>query len=426
MNLLCALATLCPLPAVSPSSDELTLAVLEKLRDEIMKDVEELRGLEFKKPVAVEIASKDELLAYAEERNDDAIGAEAQEADTTVARMLALIPADMDLEEAALELLQDQAAGFYDPATDTFYIVEGFDAGGMLRIILAHELTHALDDQYHDIDGVLFPRARENSDSAAAYMAVVEGSGTAVMNGWAMPRALKGEISMNDLKGADTTAGLGDAPEILWKSMLHSYLQGAAFLARTDNVMKGQVSPPDRDDLERAFREPPLSTEQILHPEKYWVGEQLDEPRKVTLTAKLSDGWELVREDTFGELALSMVTTPAAERKPFDPSPMAVATMRFGNDAAAGWGGDRFALFERGDARVLFLETVWDSEDEAVEFEEAMEERRTELEARARELGNGVGSMRLDIAGDRVTLVLAYGARDDGVVTRVVAAVEER
>lgn len=413
LTLALALAA-CPAPAPAPSggTDELTLATLEKLRDEIMKDVEELRGLEFEKPVAVEIASSEQFLAYAQQRTEEVLDETARDAESWMARMLDLVPADMDVHEAMLEFAEDQVGGFYDPASDTFFVAASYSDSGLLRIILAHELTHALDDQHFDIDGVLYPRARVNSDSASAYMAVVEGSGTSIMNRWAMPRALKGEISLEDLQDADTAAGLAKAPQYLWKPMLHSYMHGAAFLARTNNVMRGQTATADLADLETAFEDPPRSTEQILHPEKYWDEDERDEPREVAVSLREGSDWSLLREDTSGELGLAILTTPRSERKAPD-GPMGFLQVRYTNDAAAGWGGDRWALLGRGDARVFVSASVWDTVEDAVEFADALETIRPSVESRVEELGEGTGAVEIRRSDDRVLFGVASGASSE-------------
>jgi hypothetical protein len=394
---------------------------LEAMRDEIARDVEELRGLRFTRPVEVRVTTKREFVEYARERGDKVQSAEERKADETVARLFGLIPADMDLEETMLAFTRDQVGGYYEPSEDTFYVVEGAVTGDLLRITLAHELTHALDDQHFDIDGHLLPLARENADAAAAYHAVVEGSGTAIMNRWLMPRLLKGELSAEDMAAAGGQE-FGDAPEYLWKPLLHSYMHGAAFLNRTDNAFKGQMSAPKNSDIDAAFQSPPRSTEQVLHPKKYWDADERDDPRVISLDrSRLLEGWTILREDTMGELGLALMTRPPAERERMDP--MAAATTKYTTDAAEGWGGDRFVLAARGDARIVHLVSEWDSVDEAGEFTRALEGLSGFLDARAKELGDGVGGFRVrsDPKTDRVDVTSWCGVDDDE-VDRVLAS----
>src|SRR5262249_40889934 len=152
--------------------------------------------------------------------------------------------------------------------------------GGVAKLILAHELTHALDDQLYDIDGTL-ARLGQDTDAETAFWAVVEGSGTGAMNQW-----LSSHVDQVDAKQAVSLAGLGSdeletMPELVWKPMLFTYMRGAAFLARTDNALVGQAKKARTADIERAFRSPPRSTEQVLHSAKYWDDAKRDEPRAV-------------------------------------------------------------------------------------------------------------------------------------------------
>jgi hypothetical protein len=290
--------------------------------------------------------------------------AESIAADETSAKLLGLIAPDTDLLAVEMELLEGQVGGFYDPDGDVFYLMDTFKKGDLARVILSHELTHALDDQLWDIDGTIASVAG-NTDAERAYHAVVEGSGTRTMTGWVMKNAAK--LDMSAVAEADFSAGLENAPAVLWKPLMASYMAGATFLD------KGRKA--DKDGfLARAFEDPPTSTEQVLHPERYWDAEQRDEPRRIEFdTAAVVDGWEVLAQDTLGELMLALVTTPLEGRAAPDVSnPMAVMALEYTNAAATGWGGDRVILLGRGDARLLRLVTVWDTDEDAAEFERAV------------------------------------------------------
>jgi hypothetical protein len=166
--------------------------------------------------------------------------------------------------------------------------------------------------------------------------------------------------------------GLKDAPQFLWKPLIAAYLRGEGFLVRTAG-MNLAMKPAEAEDVRQAFERPPRSSEQILHPEKYWDAETLDEPRAVTIDAsKLPAGWSVAGEDTLGELVLALVTTPVEKRTPLDAkNPLAILGIEYTNKAAEGWGGDRAVLLKKGDARVLWLVTAWDEPADADEFREA-------------------------------------------------------
>ena len=343
-----------------------TQAELEKVSDEIRHDIEEQRGAKFSRPVKVQVTDAKGFLEYAKKRQAKTETPERLVRDETMAKMLGLVEPDLDLEKTLEKLLEAQVGGFYEPGTDTFYLMDTF-GGDIAKIILAHELTHALDDQLYDIDGTL-KKIGQRTDGEFAYDSVVEGSGTVGMTQWLF-RFGKGI----DPKAMDSdlySKGLDEAPQFLWKPLLAVYLEGSIFLTRSGSSVGGS------ETLGRAFQHPPRSSEQIVHPEKYWDQKQLDEPRAVAIdTSKLAGGWKVVGEDTLGEVYLAMATTPPEERKPLDlKNPMSVMGIHYTNTAAEGWGGDDAVLLQRNDGRVLWLVTAWDRPEDAEEFRAAADD----------------------------------------------------
>lgn len=343
---------------------------LERVSNEIKADIEKMRGMEFERPVKVQVADKKAFLDYARKRQELTESPQRRVRDETIAKMLGVVPADMDLQATLEKLLEEQVGGFYDPGSDTFFLMEAF-GGDLAKIILAHELTHALDDQHFDLDGTL-KHLEEQTDREFAYMAVVEGSGTSAMNQWTIQRLAsidkKALLASQDLG----TEGLAEAPALLWKPLIAAYLRGEGFLVRVPS-MNLAMKAAKVEDIKSAFENPPRSSEQILHPAKYWNQEERDEPRKVEFeTSKLPEGWTVLGEDTLGELYLGLLTTPAAERKGLDAkNPLAVLGIKYTNAAAEGWGGDRALLLGKGDARALILVTAWDTTEDAQEFFDA-------------------------------------------------------
>ena len=155
---------------------------------------------------------------------------------------------------------------------------------------------------------------------------------------------------------------------------------GMNFLLKGNLAAMPRVAAP-QGDLERVFRDPPVSWEQVLHPEKYWDDEARDLPRPVAvpdLSRTLGDGWALAAEGGLGEMILAILTDPKSEA--FDPTSLADPG-RWTNEGAAGWGGDRWQLYRRGEDTVTVLATVWDSDKDAREFRAAIPRslRRTAL-----------------------------------------------
>ena len=412
-------------PALPQDSERWTQEELEEISRDIERDLEKLRAEEFERPVRVRVSDGKTFIEYAKRRAAAHTPASRQRFEELMAKHLGLIPADMNLIESTLELLEGQVGGFYDPAEDTFYLMESF-TGGVAKVILAHELTHALDDQLYGIDGPIAERA-QHSDSLLAYSSVVEGSGTNAMNRWVMKNA--GMLSTEDLTKASSMGAdkMQEAPPYLWKPMLAVYLRGENFLVSGYRTLKKQTvrgddKPTINDAVKLAFENPPRSMEQVLHPEKYWTAEDADEPATVEHVAEIPAGWNEVGRDTLGELGLSLMLTRPEDRESFDASnPMALLTMKYTNDGASGWGGDEVVLLERpaaGDgvaARVLHLATVWDDEREAREFREKLVELLPGLEERQKVLGGGEGGWTmLEYADPRqVSLGLWSGCDPD-------------
>src|SRR5689334_2400629 len=294
------------------SKNQWSQADLERATDEIRADIEKLRGMKFKQPVAAKITDKKGFIEYARKREEATDTPERMKRDETVAKLLGLIPSGMDLSKTIESFLESQVGGFYDPGTKTFWLMENF-GGDLARIILAHELTHALDDQYFDLDK-LIAGANGESDAEWAIRALAEGSGTNAMYAWTIQHM--GTIDKQALldSGDLGSAGVEDAPAMIWKPAMAAYLRGDSFLVHDEGLMR-LAQPVKSEDLSACFQKPPLSSEQVLHPKKFWNKETRDDPVHLVLDAKgLPAGWKVIGEDTLGELNLALATQPFAER----------------------------------------------------------------------------------------------------------------
>ena len=375
-------AALAPTHPATQSGDQWTQEELERITHRIQKQVEDLRGAEFEREVRVAITDKEGFLKHATQRMDELVGPEELAAEQDIVKLLGLIPPEMDLLKVSMDLLEDQVGGFYDPAEETFYLMDTF-TGGVAEIILSHELTHALDDQLFDIDGTLEPLLKER-DAANAFQAVVEGSGTLVMGLWTIQhaRGLDPEELME--ASAMGTESLGEAPEYVWKPLLAAYMMGQKFL------MYGQSSADG----------PARSAAKVLHPEKYWNEKRRDEPREIAIeVGELPEGWKVLDESTLGELNLALLAGDDAD---IDfTNPMAAYSIRYTNKAATGWGGDRMVLLGSEKARLLYVKTLWDSKRDAKQFHELLDERMERwtgdlLKLQSTEVGDGSSGVRVE------------------------------
>ena len=384
---------------------------LERMREVasgIQQEIEVLRGLEFERPVRIELADQAAFLAYARRTMEADGGLERMRREEEVSKLLGLLPGDLDLLAVTAEVLVEQVGGFYDPKTETFYVMASLQAD-LARVVIAHEFTHALDDQHFDLDGTK-DQLTGNADAAAAYHAVIEGSGMELMFEWVrhhMEPAARAR--MLEAQSALPADALGEAPPAVWKPLVVLYYQGQAFLRRQRRASPVGSSA-RMSDIDRALTEPPRSTEQVIHPLKYWSADHRDEPRTLEIDASpLPEGTVLRHENTLGELYAAMITTPFDERGGLSLDMGELLGLRFTNDAASGWGGDRYALLERDDARVLCWETRWDSLEDADEFAAALSDLSVEIEAaKARAAGHDAALSGLHIerrGSDEVSLV---------------------
>ena len=233
-------------------------------------------------------------------------------------------------------------------------------------------------------------------------------------------------MKLTDLLGStnmqnEQMASMVRSPMILWKPLLAAYLKGASFLARTDNVMTGQQGSASNADIDQAFRSPPKSTEQILHPDKYWKSELRDEPLPVTQAGAdelhLPGDWKVLRRDVVGETAIAVWSIAPAQRANATLKDVSNLTgMSFTCPAAEGWGGDELILLGSGEqSRALRWLTVWDSARDAAEFFGAASMIVPELEASLAKLAGGKSSLahaEIHYGADReVVIELGFGQK---------------
>jgi hypothetical protein len=390
-------------PAAAPASDKATQGLVQ-MADEVAKEVETLRGWKFKQPVKKQLCTPEQARAYLDKEIEKQIPNEKVRRSQAFLRMVGLLPAGCDLKKTFLDIMQSQVGGFYDTDTKTLYMVTRSGAKIVPlveRTMIAHELTHALDDQYADLGKFVAAHTGESEDMDLATTSVFEGSATALMTQYMTQATLAGKIDLTELQeyAVQETARsqpLLKAPRY-FLAMMGAYICGTQFLAR-GNIMTLMLSADNsavgRNFLE-AVKSPPQSTRQILHPEKYWDPATRDDPILVNdddaarLLAK--PGRFIVHKDTVGEMLCSILGSPTAAKP--------AAAMPKGSDlgglggleqsggmgdlsdlqsadawikpASKGWNGDRFYLLASGasvddagktlkDAKGVWL-TFWES-----------------------------------------------------------------
>ena len=316
----------------------------------IVDRVERERGLSFERvPRPAEVTPAQARRERMESLDADYPPARRR-ADAEVLVLLGLVPAGTDLAEAYASTLTEAVAGYYDPRRHRLRIVKGAQTANrvLYEMVLAHELTHALEDQRFRFD---LDALAAGGDRALAQTALIEGTATALMYRYVEARFGPEELLGGLLSSA--FGGTGDLPPFLTAQLVFPYVQGEQFVGRLLEIGDGWRVV----NATLRFR-PPDSTEQILHPDAYL---RVEQPRRVSLRgplAALGAGWRPALRSTFGEFQTQKLLARAGGTE--------------SADAAAGWGGDRYALLERGREHVLVMRWVWDSPSDEAEFAAAL------------------------------------------------------
>lgn len=313
--------------------------------EKIARNVAAERGLALQTAIPVETLDPEGIEISLQDSVDEQVRTSLQK-DAALLTLLGVITPSLDLEETWVNLYSEQISGFYDPEALTIYIVERDGQPDIEPLVLAHEAVHALQDQHFDLDALDDPQL--NDDQRLAIDALIEGDAMLADVFYAQSYI----PLLDQLETASQVSGLESevlesAPHFISTLSTFPYFNGLDYVYAIY----------ERDGWEgvnQAYQEWPLSTEHILHPERYFDG---DQPQTVSLPEVASaSGWQAVDEDVLGELGLQLTL---AEHL----GPAASAA------AAEGWGGDRYLLLENeSGAHALLLQTVWDSQEEAEQF----------------------------------------------------------
>ena len=383
--------------------------------DQIQSEVAEIRGLEFKRSISVEHQSLDDFEVYLDAQLAKQMPEQRVKHFGKVVKKLGLYrgPEIEDLNAMIKMVMKSQAGAYYDPSTETFYVLMGDLPEMLMGGLYSHELYHGLQDQYFDLDRYVLSGAAEglNDDELMARQAVVEGEATYIMTLWTMksllgsipnPQMLEMTIRMQSEMDVDTLRSMlksgavadmmtdelsasieamDQIPPFMIESLIGAYLKGMAFVF--------EIQKQGWEKVEELYSNPPSSTEQILHPEKWLAGE---DPFRLQWPDFEGDdlfgGWEVLDVNTVGEVQWRIIFAE------YEMKNIAKA-------ASAGWDGDTFAVLKRdgSDDLLLLLYTSWDSEAEAEEFAGAY---RDLLEVK---YPDGSEQVRVDVNGADVLIL---------------------
>ncbi|HEY6047257.1 MAG TPA: hypothetical protein VIU65_11685 [Pyrinomonadaceae bacterium] len=352
-----------PAPGTETTSATARDAAFTAATNEVLKETSEIRELSVLRAVQSSAQSRAEIERMIMNNLDRETTPGQIHATEVTLKKLGLAPADFKLRELMIRLLTEQVAGYYDPKTQQFHLADWIDVDGQ-KPIMAHELTHALQDQHFNLRRFdHWPKG--DSDAELAAHALIEGDATLAMSEYVGRSPLRMIALFKSLGSTGTaTEELDKAPRVVRESLLFPYQEGLRWtqtLRRYGGWSK----------VSAAFADLPKSSEQILHPEKYFVHEA---PVKIslpdlttTLNGHRTGGWKRIDFDVNGEWGTYLILdqflkSPAESR-----------------EASAGWGGDGYAVYENRAGEVLYVGiSAWDREKDAREFFDAYV-KRTEL-----------------------------------------------
>ena len=355
-------------PGPTPAHEVEPVHPDQKLLDAIRTDVSRLRQLPFKRPVPLRAWTRDEVEDYILGELRKQWPPRQMRDDERAFKVMGLLPGDYALGDELVALYREQIIGLYDPRRKVMILVKSDVLKRLKNTFLAHELTHALQDQHFDLERRI-AESTHTIDHGFCFSCVTEGDATIIMSEYLQekmredPGLLRDAFSMDLLTGSKR---LLSAPPLMQHLLLGAYFRGMGFVNHFRRNGWGRVN--------ELFADFPLSSEQVMHPEKYYP--RRDFPKRIDLpdmTKQVVRGcrdtrWRAGTDTTLGEIGvLAMVQTWAQLLGADD-------LQESSEKIAAGWDGDRLVSVEHptGETFVLWIST-WDTPTDAREMHDALE-----------------------------------------------------
>ena len=340
-------------PEVPAETEPTEIEAILLQSEMVLATVERMRGVRAVQPVERAVQSRSELRVLLEEIIDEEYGVDMVADDERLLHALRILEPDQSYLELTLDLLEDQIAGFYDDREQVFYLMDDGQPAEQAPI-MAHELFHAIQDQEWGIDTI---RGRTDlmTDAALARTALIEGDALAVMvdfiigeNNPLLEFPMAEQIVSN---AAPAESGMPEMPDFMWDQLVYPYIGGLGFVVAV--LQAGQ----SWDAVNAIYEDPPTSTEQVVHPERY-----IDRDHPTFLMYE--DGIEAERyyTDVFGEFTLLSVFRQLLD---------GLVSEHAIDSAMTGWDGDRLHAYRFDDdpERDLIVHlSVWDSVEDAEQF----------------------------------------------------------
>jgi len=361
-------ATSCPPDSCLVPTIDTTIAVVPTVElprqiarsmDQIQKEVIKIRGLQPKTDIPRALLSPDQLRQNVIDDFLSDYTPEDARQDVITLSILGLLPADFNLLTFYEELYNEQIAGYYDDKTKEMYVVSGSGFNGPEKMTFSHEFTHILQDQNYDFENGLRltdEACKNESERCAATSALIEGDASLTEYFWYFQYASDNDKEDVQSFYEDYQSPVYDsAPEYMKSDFSFPYSAGQEFVQVLHDQGGWQA-------VNNAFTNPPVSTEQIMHPDRY----PGDAPIKIdlpNLTSDLGEGWEQVGADVVGEWYTYLILA-----KGYAPDTRLDDTVA--REAAEGWGGDAYNVYHNAatNQTVLVIQGVWDSRSDAKEY----------------------------------------------------------
>jgi hypothetical protein len=329
-------AATAPPPA---SSSAATNAEFTAAADEVLARMSEITGLKLRTPLKKTLRSREEIHAYVIKQMNEEKNPAERYAGERSAEAFGLLPKGFDLDTFMVDLLTEQIAGLYDPQAHEFYIADWIPLADQ-RVVMAHELTHALQDQHFEIEKWV-KAARPNDDAELARESVLEGSAMAGMLDYMLQDS---GHSLKELPDIDPAMMVGDmasspmlekAPQFLKDALVFPYFGGLSFSVALLKTTGWSALP-------GVFAKPPASTQQIIHPEIYREGKVPEAMSVPPIDKNLGADWTKLEDNLMGEFGWKEILKQFLGEEKAKP-------------LSAAWDGDRYALYEQKQTKRLVL-----------------------------------------------------------------------
>jgi hypothetical protein len=308
-------------------------------RAQIEQDVSAIRQLPFKEQVVYESLDRAGIRQVVSGKLSEVYTDQEIEDMSTAYSALGLLPPHFPLKQTYINLLGEQIAAFYDQHQHKLFMFQDASLeNAQNRVILAHELTHALQDQNFGL--LRLPlEVKNNDDQAAAASALIEGDATLVMAQY-MQKDLTWRTMTDTVMYSATQSmeQIRKAPRFLREMLVFPYIHGQQFCQAA--FERGGYAA-----LTAVYANPPASTAQILHPEKYFA-ESREDPIPVSIPDTTFQGRKPIADNVLGEMGCRLLFEQFTDEDSAE-------------ETAAGWRGDRYLVFDQGDS--LVWRTIWNS-----------------------------------------------------------------